>query len=84
MMGGLASSSGAFAIKAAAIGPDRCAWRPASSLKVSKIPNVEEPIRKANHDIVPGSPCARGSALLKEFSHFLFFARFCFQSHQKS
>src|SRR5580693_7167770 len=60
MTGGCASSSGAFAIKAAAIRPSRCAWRPASSGKASKMPNVEGPIRIANHAVVAGSCSASG------------------------
>lgn len=55
MIGGLARSSGAFAISAAATLPARCACRPASSGKASKIPNVVGPIRIPNQASVPGS-----------------------------
>ena len=40
IVGGLANRSGAFAISAWAIGPVRCAWRPASSSNASKMPKV--------------------------------------------
>src|SRR6267143_2717019 len=46
--GGSASNSGALAISAAAIWPARCALRPASSAKASKMPNVAGPNRSAN------------------------------------
>ena len=38
----------ALAISAAAIGPAKCALRPASSAKASKMPNVAGPNRSAN------------------------------------
>ena len=43
--GGSASNSDALAISAAAIGPAKCALRPVSSAKASKMPNVAGPIR---------------------------------------
>lgn len=63
--GSLASNSEALAIKAAAIGPLRCAMRPSIVSKVSKIPKVEGPICKAYHLIVPGSPWVNGNAYFK-------------------
>ena len=45
--GGLAKSSSAYCIKAAAILPFKWASRPSSSLKVSKIPKVDGPILRA-------------------------------------
>src|SRR5258707_7149185 len=56
MEGGDERSSGALAISAAATRPDRCACRPASSGKASKMPKVEGPRRMANHALVAGSP----------------------------
>jgi len=53
--GGCANNSEAFAISAAATRPERCAWRPDSSGKASKMPNVDGPRRIANHAVVPGS-----------------------------
>jgi hypothetical protein len=41
--GFLASNSGAFSIKALAIGPFKWAFRPSSYSKVSKMPNMESP-----------------------------------------
>src|SRR5262249_27241925 len=55
MTGAFAKSSGALAISAAATFPERCACRPASSGKASKMPKVEGPMRMANHAIVAGS-----------------------------
>lgn len=49
------SSSSAWAIKASATRPDRCAWRPESSGKTSKMANCESPSRTANHAVVSGS-----------------------------
>src|SRR5258706_16054271 len=65
MAGGLASSSPAFAISAAATLPLRWALRPASSLKVSNIANDEGPSWIANQVTVPGSACTSGSADFK-------------------
>src|SRR5258705_2006319 len=62
MAGGLASSSPAFAISAAATLPLRWALRPASSLKVSNIANDEGPSWIANQVTVPGSASTSGSA----------------------
>src|SRR5262249_34931220 len=53
--GGSASSSAAFAMSAAATRPPRCAFRPCSSAKVSKIAKVLRSNRTAYHWIVPGS-----------------------------
>src|SRR5581483_481634 len=61
----LAKSSGAFAMRALAIWPLRCASRPASSLKVSKTPYIPGAILTPYHVTVPGSsfesvaPCSR-------------------------
>ena len=60
--GGLASSSPAFAISAAATLPLRCASRPASSSNVSKIANEDGPSWMANHEIVIGMQCDRTGA----------------------
>ena len=68
MTGGFARSALALAINAFAISPERCAWRPESSLKVSKMPKVDGPIFSANHSTVPGSASARGNALFRKFS----------------
>lgn len=46
--GGCDRRSGACAISACAIGPLKWAWRPASSLKASKMPKVAGPSRSAN------------------------------------
>ncbi|HEY6885060.1 MAG TPA: hypothetical protein VI278_13585 [Nitrososphaeraceae archaeon] len=54
-MGGFAKSSEAFSASAAATRPDRCACRPESSGKASKMPNVDGPIRVANQAVVAGS-----------------------------
>src|SRR2546425_7479713 len=62
MAGGLASSSPALAISAAATLPLRWALRPASSLKVSNIANDEGPSWIANQVTVPGSASTSGSA----------------------
>src|SRR5215211_4775168 len=48
MTGGCASSSGAWAMSAAATRPPRWAWRPASSGKASKMPNSDGPRRIAD------------------------------------
>src|SRR6202035_2626196 len=53
--GGRDNNSGAAAIKALAIGPDRCCWRPASSWKASKMPNEDGDRRSANQIGVVGS-----------------------------
>jgi len=53
--GGFDSKSEAFAISAAATRPVRCAWRPASLGKTSKMPKVEGDIWIANHAVVAGS-----------------------------
>jgi hypothetical protein len=55
IVGGWASNSGAFCIKASATRPERCASRPASSPNVSKIPKVDGPSLSANQVVVPGS-----------------------------
>jgi peroxiredoxin len=55
IFGSCASRSGAFAIRAAAMGPARCACRPDSPGNASKIPNVDGPRRTANQTIVSGS-----------------------------
>ncbi len=68
IFGGCAKSSGAFAVSAAATLPDRCAFRPDSSVKTSKMPNEPGPMRIANHAVVPcssstiGSPSRRNSS----------------------
>src|SRR5215217_9229783 len=61
MTGGCASSSGAWAISAAATWPPRWAWRPASSGKASKIPNSDGPRRIASQAMVAGSSSTRAS-----------------------
>ncbi|SPE33893.1 hypothetical protein SBA3_2070006 [Candidatus Sulfopaludibacter sp. SbA3] len=53
--GGVENNSGAWAISACPIGPLRCFWRPASSLKVSNTPNVLGDSLSANQLIVVGS-----------------------------
>src|SRR5215475_6094725 len=58
--GASANRSEACAISAAAIGPAKCACRPDSSGNASKMPNVDGPIRRANHAVVAGSACASG------------------------
>ena len=63
ILGGELSKVAALAIKAAAIWPFRCAWRPASSAKASNTPNVEGPNFNANQAVVPDSALASGSAL---------------------
>src|SRR5260370_26378776 len=65
MAGGLASSSPAFAISAAATLPLRWALRPASSSKVSNIANDEGPSWIANQVMVPGSATTSGRADFK-------------------
>jgi len=60
--GGVLSRAAALAINAAAIGPCRWAWRPASSPKASKTPNVDGPNFSANQAVVPDSALASGSA----------------------
>jgi hypothetical protein len=65
IVGAYASNSGAFAMRAAAIWPARCACRPASSGNASKIPNVVGPSFRANQTVVAGSALASGSALFK-------------------
>ncbi|MGA8084083.1 MAG: hypothetical protein WB988_19700 [Candidatus Nitrosopolaris sp.] len=61
IVGGWAKSSDAFAVSAAATRPDRCACRPDSSGKASKIPNVDGPMRIPNHAVVAGSSWTSGS-----------------------
>lgn len=61
--GGDASNSPALAIKACAIGPSRCAFRPSSSGNVSNTPNVDALSCNAYHRIVFGSACASATAL---------------------
>ena len=53
--GALDNNAAAFAMSAAAIGPFKCALRPASSGKASKMPNVDGPIFSANQTGVAGS-----------------------------
>src|SRR5471030_685777 len=53
--GGLARSSSALAMSAAAMSPVMCAWRSASLPKVSKIQNVVAEVRAAYQATVPGS-----------------------------
>src|SRR5580692_4720803 len=48
IIGGRDNNSGAAAINALAIGPDRCRSRPASSWNASKIPNEDGDRRSAN------------------------------------
>src|SRR6478672_11716559 len=62
IFGGLASNSFALAKSALAISPFRCAFRPFSSAKVSKMPYFPGPILMAYHVTVPGSFSARGCA----------------------
>ena len=66
ILGGELSKVAALAIKAAAIWPFRCAWRPASSAKASNTPNVEGPNFNANQAVVPDSALASGSALARK------------------
>jgi hypothetical protein len=68
MDGGVARSSGAFAISAAATLPERCACRPASSGNASTMPNMVGPIRMANHAVVAGSSSTSGRALRRNAS----------------
>jgi hypothetical protein len=63
LMVGSSMSSPMFSINAAATCPERCAWRPESSGKVSKIPKVVGPRRIAYHVIVSGSSLTRSSPL---------------------
>ncbi len=56
MLGGELSKVAALAIKAAAIWPFRCAWRPASSAKASNTPKVEGP----NFKCEPGGGAGLG------------------------
>jgi PAS domain S-box-containing protein len=53
---GSSKSSPVFSLSAAATSPERCAWRPSSSGKASKIPKEEGPNWTANHLTVLGSP----------------------------
>src|SRR5258707_3538624 len=66
MSGSLASKPGPAWPSAAAIGPFRCACRPASSLNVSKIPNVVSLSLKAYQVTVPGSAAASGWAWVRK------------------
>src|SRR5581483_8638724 len=68
IFGGSASSSLAFFIRAAAIGPERCALRPFSSGKASKIPNSAGPKRSANQTGVCVSLWAAGRAPARNFA----------------
>ena len=63
---GSTKSSSARAKRAFATSPLVWAWRPSSSLKVSKIPKVSGPDLKANHAIVPTSASTSGVAELKK------------------
>src|SRR5277367_2878351 len=65
MSGSLASKPGPAWPSAAAIGPLRCACRPASSLNVSKMPNVVSLSLKAYQVTVPGSAAASGCAWVR-------------------
>ncbi len=66
---GSASSSAAFAISAAAMGPERCACRPSSAAKVSKMAKVRRSNRTANHWSVPASRWASGEPRAEEVLH---------------
>gem|GEM_PF-3804829 len=68
MDGGSENNSPACAIKAAATLPDRCAWRPASSGKASKMPKVDGPRRMPNQAVVAGSSMTRGRPPLRKLS----------------
>ncbi|OAB29467.1 hypothetical protein [Flavobacterium fryxellicola] len=63
--GPLDSNATAFAIRASAILPARCAFRTSSVSKVSKIPNVEAPICHPYQFTVSGSSNTNGNALFK-------------------
>src|SRR5690349_8192544 len=76
MDGGAENSSPAFAIRAAATLPERCACRPASSGKASKIPKVVGPRRIPNHAVVAGSSMTSGRPLMRKFSTALSFPAF--------
>ena len=58
----------AFAIKACATLPFRCASRPESSANVSKIPYLDGPILIANQDTVFGSASTNPCPACKNFS----------------
>src|SRR5271169_1301291 len=60
--GGFANRSSAFAKRAFATSPPRCALRPFSSGNVSKMPNFDGPIFNAYQVVVPVSACTNGSA----------------------
>ena len=75
----LRQQSSALANSALAISPFRCALRPFSSAKVSKMPYFPGPILIAYHVIVPASASASGCADFKKLFHFFFFPRFRFQ-----
>ena len=60
MEGGFERRSGALAISAAATFPERCACRPLSSGKASKMANAEVEMRIANHAVVAGSASTMG------------------------
>lgn len=68
MLGGSESSSSAFSISAAAMGPSRWACWPSSPGKASKMPNVEALRRMANHAMVSGSSSAIERPLFKKSS----------------
>src|ERR1700746_70742 len=55
ILGGSESSSSQRDMRAAAIRPERWAWRPESSAKASKMPNVEASSLNANHTVVSRS-----------------------------
>lgn len=80
MPGGLARSSAAFAIRAAATAPLRCAARPASSSNASKIANVALSKRTANHATVPVSATTKARSCQKRRDVF-FAPRLGFQFH---
>src|SRR5205823_8813799 len=66
--GDLARRSAAFSIRACATLPFKCASRPESSAKVSKIPYLDGPILIANHDTVFGSASTNACPACKNFS----------------
>jgi len=68
IFGASTNSSSAFAIRALAISPVRCAPRAASVPNVSNMPNERDPVLKANQLVVPCSASAKGKADLRKSS----------------
>src|SRR6201988_20758 len=73
------SSSSQRDMRAAAIGPERWAWRPESSAKASKMPNVEASSLSANHTVVSRSSLASRRAPLRNSSTCFSFSGFAFK-----